>query len=191
MLRLQPDGNWWYEHIFEEAKEDGEQHGFSIHDIDFSGFYSQGDGASWTGYVDMVRWLEKNKADDPRAHILIALMEEDWVERKVEIPRSSSRYSHSNTMRMGYWGRSVSVYDHMNHLATGIFAGISIGHLLEAIPESDFQDLADEALESARSYADEIYKRLEKEYEWLCSEEQIAELCDANEYLFREDGSFV
>ncbi len=190
MLRLQPDYEWW-DHIYEEAKADAKQHGFSIHNIYFSGFYSQGDGASWTGYVDMVRWLEKHKQDDPRAHILIALIEEDWIEKKVEITRGSYQYAHSNTMRMEYWGRAATHYDQENTLERGIFAGISVANLLEAIPEGDFQDIADEALQSAREYADEIYKRLEKEWDWLCSEEQIAELCEANEYLFRKDGSFV
>lgn len=192
MEKLQPDGDWWYEHIFEEAKTDGEQHGFSIHNIYFSGFWSQGDGASWTGYVDMVRWLERNKQNDARAHVLIALMEEDWVERKVEITRNSYSYSHSNTMRMEYWGRvGPTHYDQENTLERGIFAGISVANLLESIPEGAFQDLADEAEQAARSYADEIYKKLNAEWDWLCSEEVIAELCDCNEYLFDEAGNLV
>lgn len=191
MDKLQPDYEWW-DHIYDAAKEDGEALGFSIHDINFSGFYSQGDGASWTGYVDMVRWLERNKQDDARAHVLIALMEENWVERKVEITRVGYQYAHSNTMRMEYWGRvGPTFYDQDNTLERGIFEGISVANLLESIPEGAFQDLADEALESARSYADEIYKRLEKEWDWLCSEEQIAETCEANEYLFDEQGNMV
>jgi len=189
MLKLQPDYEWW-DCVYYNATEEGEALGFRIDKIFFSGFYSQGDGASWTGYVDMVRWLERNKRDDPKAHIAIALMEEDWVERKVAVT-TSGRYSHSNTMRMDYYGRGATVYDEDNCLERGIFEGVSVANLLEAIPEGYFQDIADEALESARSYADEIYKRLEKEWEWLCSEEVIAETCDANEYLFDEQGNIV
>jgi hypothetical protein len=39
----------WYEEIYARAKEDGPERGFNIDEIQFSGFHSQGDGASWTG----------------------------------------------------------------------------------------------------------------------------------------------
>ena len=53
------------------------------------------------------------------------------------------------------------------------------------------EQTAIEILRHARDYADEIYKRLRDEYESLCSEEYIAEICDANDYLFTNDGRFV
>lgn len=112
------------------------------------------------------------------------------MEQRAEIT-TSGRYSHSNTMHLGFWGRNVTVYDEDNCLERGIFAGVSVAHLLESLGESCFDDLANEALESARDYADDIYKKLRDEYEYMCSEEYIAELCDANEYLFDENGKLV
>ena len=48
----------WYESVYGLAREDGAKRGFEIDDIRFSGFWSQGDGASWTGSVDVKQFLE-------------------------------------------------------------------------------------------------------------------------------------
>lgn len=48
------DDNWWYETTLDEAKEGLSKIGFSDPDISFSGFGSQGDGASFTSkYLDV------------------------------------------------------------------------------------------------------------------------------------------
>ena len=76
-------------------------------------------------------------------------------------------------------------------MSMGMFEGANVSNLFDALPEDYADTVADEALESARSYADEIYERLRDEYEHMCSEEYIAELCDANEYLFTEKGKLL
>jgi hypothetical protein len=73
----------------------------------------------------------------------------------------------------------------------GMFAGANVRTLMESLPDSYADDIADEVLQSARDYADEIYKQLRDEYERMCSEEYIAELCDANEYLFNKKGELL
>jgi hypothetical protein len=186
---LQPDNDcYWHEFIIDNAKEDGKALGFSINDIAFSGFCSQGDGASWSGYVDMVEWLEKHKPDDVQAHIVAALIENDWAERKLKISFSSSHYTHSNTMVRNNWYWQT---DTNAHLEVGMFKGASVSNLFDALPEDYADTIADEVLQSARNYADEIYKQLRDEYERMCSEEYIAELCDANEYLFNKKGELL
>ena len=187
-LTLQPEHEWWV-FIHDSAKEDGRALGFNLHNIYFTGFYSQGDGASWRGVVDLVKWLEKHKPTDARAHILCALMENDWVDEYLTIDAGSAHYSHSSTMRRS--DVAIQCEDEDDTLAKGMFAGANVRTLMEALPDSYVNDIADEALESARSYADEIYKRLRDEYEHMCSEEYIAELCDANEYLFTEKGKLL
>lgn len=189
MDKLYPDDDW-YDHIIENAKEDGEKLGFDIQDIHFTGFYSQGDGASWTGYIKIIPWLELNKANDPLAHILIALAENDWIESKLAVS-NSGRYTHSDTMLRSDWYRSLDIFDGGDVLHKGLFAGASLESLVDALPASYFDDIADEMLASAKDFANDIYKKLRNEWDWLCSEKQIAELCDANEYLFDENGKLV
>ena len=187
---LQPDNDcYWHEFITDNAKEEGKALGFSIDKIYFSGFYSQGDGASWVGTVDLIKWLEKHKPDDPLAHILSALMENDWVDARLNITANDSHYSHSNTMVRS--DVSIQCEDPNDTLSMGMFAGANVRTLMESLPDSYADDIADEVLQSARDYADEIYKQLRDEYERMCSEEYIAELCDANEYLFNKKGELL
>lgn len=187
MYKLTPEYEWW-DQIYEDAKEEGKDLGFDISHIYFSGFYSQGDGALWTGWVNMILWLEKNKQGDANAHIVLALMEDGWVDYNILIG-SRGRNSHSSNMTREHINavepRTESVIER------GMFAGASVDNLIQALPESYLDDIADEVLQSARDYADDIYKRLRDEYEHLCSEETIAELCGANEYLFDENGNLL
>lgn len=187
---LSPHDDWW-DCVYDNAIEDGLSKGFEIIRINFSGFYSQGDGASWTGSVDAIKWLELNKPIDPLAHIMIALIEDEWIERRLAITKSNSRYEHSNTMVRDDWYRTVPVVNAEHVISSGMFEGAGVNNLLESLPDSYLDELADEILQSAREYADDIYIQLRKEYEWLTSEECLIEMCEANEYLFDKTGRFV
>ena len=190
MERLSPDsGDWWYQHIYDQAKEDGEAKGFRIDDISFTGFWSQGDGASWEGMVDMVKWLELNKPNEAAAIVLIELIENGWFSKQLSITRIDSRYSHSHTMAHGCWEcvapTSKSVME------TGILQGANVKELCDSTNVLHDDSLLRDVVMDARSFADDIYEQLRKEYEYLCSEEHIVELCDANDYLFDENGKFI
>jgi hypothetical protein len=188
ITRLAPDYQWW-DHIYDHAKELGEAKGFRIDDINFSGFYSQGDGASWVGMVDTPKWIELNKADETFAQILLELIENGWVSKQVEIVNSNSRYSHSNTMNHRSW--EIVAPLPASTIEEGIFKGAPVDELFTTIGYGYLDSLLVDMLDDARSFADDIYKMLRDEYDWMCSEEYIAELCDANEYLFDENGKFV
>lgn len=124
--------------------------------------------------------------------MVIALSENGFVEKKLKISFSSSHYTHSNTMmRLNWYWQNLPYDGDDGHLEVGMFAGASANNLLDALSEDYIDTLADEMLQSARDYADEIYKQLRDEYERMCSEEYIAELCDANEYLFDKKGRLL
>jgi hypothetical protein len=185
----------FYEHVIADAKEQGRERGFSIEDIQWSGFWSQGDGASWTGSVHLGAFIDKYiKPDDPeitKYTILQELVRDEWVDEWVDINRRSFHYVHSGTMEASgpdsYGERDESV------IRRGILAGASVRQLYESIGGFDFiyYTAVPAALEAAKDYADEIYKRLEKEYEWYNSDEHIEELAEINEWQFDEDGSFL
>ena len=94
-------------------------------------------------------------------------------------------------MRLNWYWQNLPYDGDDGYIEVGMFAGASANNLLDALPEDYTDTLADEMLQSARDYADEIYKQLRDEYEHMCSEEYIAELCDANEYLFNEKGELL
>jgi len=159
----------WHDFILEDAKKIASMLGIFIDDINFSGFYSQGDGASFSGsYRYEKGGLKKIKEHAPLdkelhkiALTLQKLQRVNFFQLRADITKSG-RYSHSGTMTASVW-------------------------------RSDYKDFDDdtecELLSLMQSFADWIYSRLMTEYDWLTSDEVIDELIIANEFHFYEDGS--
>ena len=190
----------WWEHTYESAKEDGQAKGFDIDDIRFSGFWSQGDGAHWTGRVDMPTFIELNLEPDGAWYgediILLELWRNGWVDGKwLEIDNPNFRYCHSGGMRAGD-SPNTPLYtlddDDDALLDEGVMQGASVVRLRESFDvETRVSEWCDEALIQAKAFADDIYKKLEHEYDYLTGDEGVAETCDANNYLFNEEGEWI
>jgi hypothetical protein len=195
------DYEWW-DSVYENAKAGGPERGFEIEDIRFSGFWSQGDGASWTGSVNIKDFLDYHlKEDNPdfgRYFVLQAIVGEgsDWIERRTNVNRSGFHYVHDNMMRLESIGYnsldSLDEDDEERLQAEGplqraniyqLYKGADIDHLIE--------DLEKWILEEAQAYARQIYDDLESEHEHLTSEESLIEAAEANGWMFDEDGSLI
>jgi hypothetical protein len=195
------DHEWW-EHIYEHAKQSGTERGFEIEDIRFSGFWSQGDGASWTGSVNIKEFLDYHlKEDNPdygRYFILQALIAEnqDWVELRTNINRHGFHYVHDNMMRLESIGYSnldsLDEKDEERLQEEGPLQRADIYQLREG---ADIDHLIDDLetwiLNEAQAYARQIYDDLESEYDHLTSDETLAENAEANGWMFDEDGVLV
>lgn len=191
----------WWEHVYAQAKEDGQAKGFNLDDIRFSGFWSQGDGAYWTGHIDMVEFVRLNLDEQSACYasdvILVELWENGWIDRWLDIGNNSYRYCHSGGMRMGDYPNNELLNigpEDDSALTKGVLQGASVWQLKESFPydiEMRINGWCDEALEQARKFADEIYVKLEEEYNGLTSEESLNEFADANEYLFDEQGNVI
>jgi hypothetical protein len=158
----------WHESTIEDAKEVGKILGFDIEDIYFSGFWSQGDGASWTGGYQYAKGAPAkvasytgNDAELIRiAHGLQDIQRRHFYKLRASVSRAGY-YCHSHTMR------------------------------------ADVEDLTDPSdaekalLELFRDFADWIYKNLREEHEFMTSDPVIAEAFDANEVIFDADGNVV
>jgi hypothetical protein len=192
--------NWiyddWYDHIYEDAKEEGASKGFDIDDIAFSGFWSQGDGAMWTGGVDLPEFITHYLPESIGRECWIWLIQDGWVYDRASIHRTSHHYSHSNCM--GISGIEPASYDEGDTLNVDcILKGAPVETLYNLIvadtacPIKDISDLEELILNEARRYADMIYDRLRDGYEYECSEGQISECYDANNILFNEEGKVI
>lgn len=194
----------WWDSVYETAKEDGKERGFEIDDIRFSGFWSQGDGASWTGRVRAVPYLDWKLAtldpNDPRFGpwtVLREIADNNFLIRSIEISRGGGMHVHENTMKTDDDSSYYASYDPDDYvedhaLERGVMAGANVKTLMEAIDFGDAIDrLIEEALDDAKSYAQDIYKMLEREYEWLVSREHFAEVAEINGWRFDEDGEIV
>lgn len=200
------DYEWW-EGVYEMAGADGYELGFVIDKINFSGFCSQGDGARWTGQVDVGAWLKAHAPDSIGVSALIALVNTGYIEKHVSVTAPKhSHYCHENTMDVAevqYDGRfydSNDLDDMELEVETiegqGIFDGMPVLRVLELIASDDtcpykFSNIAklDEDIEeSAKDYARDIYKQLREEYEYLCSDEMMLDHFNCNDYHFTEEG---
>lgn len=163
---------FWYECIIEDAKEVGKILGFDIENIYFSGFWSQGDGASWSGDYRYEKGAPAKVAgytgkDSELIRIAQGLQD---IQRRnfYKLVASVSRtgyYCHSHTMR-------ADVEDRTD-------------------PYRDVSGAEEDLLKLFRDFADWIYSNLEKEYDYRTSDAAIAEDFDANGVLFTADGSVV
>lgn len=156
---IETEGFEWYKFTYEKWIEELKTQGYEDTKIQFSGFYSQGDGASFEATIDIAKWLTvkecktKYKACFADAeNIVIAITQ-------------SGHYSHEMTMSTDteYNGVNRKAYDTVDQLA-------------------------EEILQDAREQARLIYKDLESEYEHLTSDETVKECLIANEYEFIENG---
>lgn len=195
------DYQWW-DCTYAQAKEDAKAKGFDIEDIRFSGFWSQGDGASWTGTVNLSQFIDHYLKDDNPAYgryfTLQAIIDEgnDWVERHVTVSRSGYHYVHSNMMRLD--GIDYGVVDSLEAdseerlQADGPLQRANIYQLWQGIDGAALlDDLCEWVLEEAKAIADKIYKDLEAEYDHLTSEESLIEGAYINGWRFDEDGNLV
>lgn len=140
-------------------------------DVRWSGFYSQGDGACFTGrYAYKAGALDALKAEAPmddKLHRIAADLEELQAQFRFTLTADIThrdRYVHSRSP-------DIAVY---------------IADEVEATPETE------RALgEILRRYMDWIYAQLEDAYEGENSDESVDEGLASNAYYFDEDGAHV
>jgi hypothetical protein len=189
----------WHEPIIEDFESDMKEDGLSDIEVSYSGFNSQGDGASFTGEVYDNKtfmkkclglkddeWLDmgdEEKPEDEGSRLRADLLDLGFDSREkltpdnfsISIIRDSSRYSHENT--------------------------ISGNVVIEDVPESiedEFPHALDEyaaKLEEmvtkwARDTSKDLYRKLERYYDNLRSEEEVKETIIGNDYKFDKDGNF-
>ena len=186
--------NWETDDILDQAKENAPA-GFIIDDVR----YSVGDGASWTGAIDLIKFFEANP--DPEfigeEVIIIELMRNDWIDDKANVNQNSYHYVHSGTMKFDeVRDYAESAEDDSNNpvLAFGILENANVKDLFT----SDDWDWAhrldamlERALQATKDYADVIYGQLKEDYEWQVSDENIEENIYINGWRFDINGKII
>lgn len=189
------EGPDWHDYLTSELWPSAlAQIGFENASINFSGFWSQGDGASFTARVDVAK-LVAFLVSPPQGSKTIAGEPEDfrpWLvkqcggvssypslarllrvldagELRASVDRTSHHYSHENTCRLTVEGprRRAPKVERL------VFA-------LEEAAERLRYDLC-------RA----IYRSLGEEYDNATSDESLGDLADANDWLFDCNGKAV
>ena len=145
-----------------------EKKGFCDPKIFYSGFYSQGDGASFTcESLDLDLFMKTYNMNTKIDKMLLQAWSKGWI-TDIKVTRNASRYYHEKTMTVSW------------HI-----------HLREKQPyriESAMDNMGQAILKIAQDEARAIYKNLEENYEYHCSDEYISEAYDNNDTEFTEDG---
>lgn len=190
------DYQGWEDGVTEGFKEDMEEIGISDIDISYTGFWSQGDGASFTSdtidtrklfnaagikSTDALNMEVENRDDkDKEFYDLLDTLEDighlDRVritpeELKVTIERGSSNYYHENTV-----SAKIEIWDEPEGWEE---------------PGRFIEDLEKEITNFIRGKCKELYGSLEKEYDYLTSDEAVKETLIDNDYEFDEEGNLI
>ena len=168
-----PDTSWW-EGLYEDFTNDCAALGVRVDDIQFSGFYSQGDGVAFSGRVYVYDWMERNGLDVTHPAAYMACKDDGSY---VAIEKSHRH----NTMRTNL--EAPLYYPD----PCGIFIGLDEDAWEWLVSEQiDDLDIEDEVLSFCEELAGKLYKNLEAEYESLTSEEAFIDSCELNEVTFEE-----
>ena len=153
----------WWDCVYDQWEEKLEELGYYDIKINFSGFWSQGDGASFIGKINVPLWIEKNNTEKYKRI--------KGLDYSVVIKRDRwHNYVHWNTTSL-YFEETCLQERHQNLIV-----------LVEQLEEEIFAQ--------HQQFNRDIYSDLENEYDWLTSEEQIKESCNVNDYTFLENGRF-
>lgn len=156
----------WYDFIYDRFIDDCVKIGISVDskDIRFSGFYTQGDGASFEGEV---------------CHNVSAFLKYIGV----ELPESIAGCIYIRFVRVS------SHYCHENTCTTELEAGFDECGTDVETEYSDILETIRKKSEQVRlDLCRRLYSDLEQAYEELTSDESIAHTLIANEYEFYETG---
>jgi len=179
----------WWDPIIEGFTEKMEEIGLTDVDCQFSGFNSQGDGASFTGKVNDNKEFLKAIGITPATVGL-----GDKTPRKfdtaldsiaeniyITIYRNDNRYYHHNTIIANV---EVDGDDEIE-------LDLGLGMIIE-IDVSDVCDKIEPMITDwARERSKELYADLEKYYEELSSDETIASDLAAGGHTFDEEGNMI
>jgi hypothetical protein len=155
--------DWWYEPIIENFKERLSLLGYWDIDCFFSGFYSQGDGASFEAKYH----YEETANPDNFGERLNKLQEKYSHNLRGRIIRISSNYNHEYTMIVDYLESDyVSAEEE------------------DIVEEGDINEFRTVSRELART----LYKDLEEEYNYLISDKVIADYFMDNAVYFYKNG---
>ena len=159
------DSDW---HIFtiDDAKECLALLGFTVADILYTGFWSQGDGACFTGSwsASDVKPVRAMRAHAPKDDTLLRLS------------RDLNRLARRDK-------EAYATLTHRDRYCHEMTIGFDV--------DAKRDDTRDSLVELARDAMRWVYRQLEEEYEYQTANEQVDDAIRANEYEFTAQGGIA
>ena len=178
----------WWEYTIDDFKERMQIfYGIAAYDVSFSGFWSQGDGASFEGHVSNVpSFLQAHDLMESYP-MLIKLLEEDGAVHISVVRRGL--YQHENTMYIDVCQSdqfcNLNKYGHLfrpyREEDSDCDVRVKAVEFMDKKLDAEIQDLEEVALEIFREHARGLYRLLNDEYDYLTSDEAVWDSVVTNE----------
>ena len=176
------EDSFWHECVYETFKDQAEEAGFSIATLSdkrgkglaiyFSGFWSQGDGAMFE--YDHISDELKNEFIEG---LKLSPMRKTWLKNQAVICGSCRHLGH-------YYHENCASHSIDFESSFQWSVAINFHNWIESFA-ADFEDFV---ISKYKDLCRDLYRQLEKEYEYMTSDESVSESLISNEYEFTEDG---
>ncbi len=151
--------------------------------VAWSGFWSQGDGAAFSG-----TW----RAADCKPEALLANRPTHYDEKGVTVPSRENQELHRIAAELLACKAAGLEYASITKSNRGYFMSLDDYRMDDdsddALDNEPRKELEERFITAARDLAHAFYKALEAEYEYQNSDEVVEETIIANEYEFTEEG---
>ena len=170
-------GDYFADGIQEMFTEDMAKFGVEVQDITYSGFHCQDSHAAFTGRIKISEWMESVDVINTKyVALYLAVREDGSCATVYTSPRGN--------MRVDFDGFYES-------LSVGVFSGLD-QESWDKLLDEQVTDIAldDRLKEWCDDKTKDLYRTLEKAYEWATSEEQFLESCDCSDVTFEIEDEY-
>ena len=175
----------WWDGVYDDFSCDMAAKGIRVYDMQFSGFWSQGDGASFTGYISNNKMFFDQHNLTESYPWITKLMSHNG-EFTLSIDRNSHRYAHENTVGVG-----LSVTDMFYHVLPSDGLRAEVIEQWDVQLDAEYNTICEAVTEIVRDYCRDLYRRLREEYDYLTSDEAVWDAIVANDLDVIEDEETV
>lgn len=168
--------NDWADWIKENFEAEMKCEGIHVDNFYWDVSYSQGDGASFDGHVEMDEWMEANPQYREQYQALYLACEQDGSYIRV---RTGNRGHYLQlSVEESWWGTDPR----------GIFSGLDKDTWVELVEDqASSASLEDEIRSTCERFMKDMYYKLRDEYEEITSEDAFVESCNCNGLTFEVD----
>ena len=164
----------WYDYEYECFREDMKAKGIDVERMYFSGFWLQGDGACFEGGFDDVRLFIDSHFKDTDYPMIRKLLDEGGS--VVINCNHSGHYCHENCTSFSF---DADTLENVMSIPTEFHEQV-VASMDEKL-SMEVGEFETASIEIFKSHMRDLYRRLEAEYDYLTSDEAVAEAVIAND----------
>lgn len=169
--------DWWSD-VYEQFHERMGKVGIHVVDMIFSGFWSQGDGACFSGYVDDIGIFMEAHGLTSEYTMTAKLVNETDAAVSISSTFNHGRYCHEYSADINI---EVDRFKDWIDGAHNSELQEAVVDAFDAELESEYEGFETDCTEIFRDYMRELYKELENEYEYRVSDEAVIDAIEAND----------